>query len=502
MTMNDTVTNRWHHDPAEAWLPWQPTAADPWDLAKVLRLHHRAGFGATWAELQRDLAQGHEAVLERVLAGAPTGSDGRKADAIDAFCQAMFESYRSSAGALDAIRQAWFYRLVFTAWPLRERMILAWHTHYATSEAKVTERQNLAAQHMTQRSLWRVRISQLHLAMLRDEAMLRWLDGTENRRGAPNENLAREFFELFALGIGHYTEQDVREAARALTGWQRVYNLPKDIRFQATLHDPGEKTILGQTGPWGEEDLVRITCAQPAAAERIAWRLWRTFISDVDDPPAELLAPLAAAMRVGGDVDVAHGLDVLVRSRLFHSGAYAGRRVLSPVEWVVTVMRSGETFPPHPDLSEVVSATEPHGPAAVPPAECGRLARRAGVVHRRGIGGAAELRSLAHKRRIERHGRSLAYAWPSETASPAATRKSIFGLRCSGAGWPIPKSGGNCPRNWLRANQHVGAPLVRTLLCAPGRANCIRNLRRENSHANATTNFSRLRDWHVAGAWG
>ncbi len=330
-------------------------------MARVLRLHRRAGFGATWAQAQRDLADGYEPSISRVLNGAPTGPDGRGAQALDAFAEAMFQSYQAVTGGHVPVRTAWLHRAVFTAFPLRERMLLAWHTHYATSEAKLYERMSLIAQHATQRKLWRERISKLHLAMLRDEAMLRWLDGTENLRTAPNENLAREFFELFALGVGNYSERDVRETARALTGWQRVYNLPKDIRYLAALHDPDDKTILGQTGRWNDEDVARIACAQPAAALRIAWRLWRTFVSDVDDPTPDLLEGLAAPMRVDGDVDVARGLEVLLRSRLFHSDAYAFRRVLSPVEWLVTVLRAGETFPPHPDLGEVASAAEAMG---------------------------------------------------------------------------------------------------------------------------------------------
>ena len=273
----------------------------------------------------------------------------------------MFESYRVKLERARCHPPGVVLSNHFFALASQSRMLLAWHTHYATSESKVTEKQSLVAQNVTQRKLWRARVSQLHLTMLRDDAMLAWLDGVENHRSAPNENLAREFFELFALGIGNYSEQDVRESARALTGWQRVYNLAKDIRFQATLHDDAEKTILGQTGGWGEEDLKRITCAQPAAARRIAWRLWRTFISDVDEPTPELLEGLAATMRVDNDVDLARGLETLLRSRLFHSDVYAFRRVLSPVEWTASVLRAGETFPPHPDLVEVVVSCEQMG---------------------------------------------------------------------------------------------------------------------------------------------
>jgi uncharacterized protein (DUF1800 family) len=355
------MRNRWQQDPALAWLPWEPKADDPWDLLKVLRLHRRAGLGATWVEVQRDLAEGYEAALSRVLGGAAVGPDGRKAEVIDRFCDAMLRSYRQNPAALDSVRQAWLYRMVFTAWPLRERMLIAWHTHYATSEAKVIRKESLVAQHMSQRAEWRGPMGKLHLAMLRDEAMLFWLDGVENHRGAPNENLAREFFELFALGTGNYSEEDIRQSARALTGWQRLHNSETDLRYNDNLHDDGEKTILGQTGNWAVEDVVRITLTLPAAAERIAWRLWRTFISDVENPPPELLAGLAAAMRAAADVDVARGLETLLRSRLFHSAAYAGQRVLSPIEWLVGVLRSTESFPPHPDPLEIMVSADRQG---------------------------------------------------------------------------------------------------------------------------------------------
>ena len=167
----------------------------------------------------------------------------------------------------------------------------------------------------------------------------------------------REFFELFALGIGNYTEQDIRETARALTGWQEVIDNENRMVYSAGLHDAGEKTILGQSGPWAEADVVRIACAHPASARRIAWRLWRTFVSDVDEPTPELLEGLAATMRSSGEVDTQRGLETLLRSRLFHSPAYVGRRVLSPIEWTVTVLRVGETFPPRPDLTEIASHT-------------------------------------------------------------------------------------------------------------------------------------------------
>jgi uncharacterized protein (DUF1800 family) len=144
--------------------------------------------------------------------------------------------------------------------------------------------------------------------MLGDEAMLRWLDGTNSTKVQPNENLAREFLELFALGIGNYAERDVREVARAFTSWHEVDRREHRNQFVTSNFDAASKTILGETGPWGRDDVVRIVCRQPAAATHIARRLYRTLIGDTAEPTPELLAPLAGAMRAAGDVDVAKGM--------------------------------------------------------------------------------------------------------------------------------------------------------------------------------------------------
>ena len=116
----------------------------------------------------------------------------------------------------------WLYRLIYTPFPLAEVMTLAWHCHYATSQAKVNSAELMLVQHNAQRALWRAPISQLHRQMLGDGAMRRWLDGLNSTKAQPNENLGREFLELFSLGEGQFTERDVREAARALTGWREV----------------------------------------------------------------------------------------------------------------------------------------------------------------------------------------------------------------------------------------------------------------------------------------
>jgi uncharacterized protein (DUF1800 family) len=334
----------------QAWEPYRPGTDGPWDAARVAHLHRRAGFGATWDQLRRDVADGYEASLRRVLEGESHGPDGRTAREFEELTTLMEEDARNQP-TVERVQLGWLFRLLFTPFPLAEKMTLAWHSHYATSNDKVRDPLRMLEQNATLRRLWRAPASQLHAALLRDPALLKWLDGADNTRERPNENLGREFLELFALGEGHYSEQDVREVARALTGWED--EVRQQPHFNARRHDDGAKTILGATGNWGEADVVRIVCQQPEAARHIARRLFRTFVSDTDEPPAGLLEPLAEAMRRPGDVDLARGIEMVLRSRLFHGPACRGRRVKSPVEFALGALRACEAFAPPPDLADV-----------------------------------------------------------------------------------------------------------------------------------------------------
>ena len=338
-------------DAKTAWEPYQPGMDGPWDVARVAHLHRQAGFGATCAQIRRDVAGGYEASLRRILDGEMHGPDGRPARQFAELAAVMEDDARRRP-TIERVQLWWLFRLLFTPHPLAEKMTLAWHSHYATSNDKVGDPLRMLEQHLTLRQLWRARVSQLHGALLRDPAMLKWLDGSDNTRDRPNENLAREFLELFALGEGHYTEQDVREVARALTGWQED-GTGQEMRFVIRQHDAGPKVILDACGNWGEADVVRIVCRQPAAALHIARRLYRTFISDTDDLPVQLLEPLADAMRTGGDVAIDRGLEGVLHSRLFHSPACWGKRVKSPVEYVIGALRGCEAFAPPPDLADI-----------------------------------------------------------------------------------------------------------------------------------------------------
>src|SRR4051812_23540336 len=221
----------------DSWASYTPGPEAPWNLRRVVHLHRRAGFAATWGEIQRDLKDGPQASLDRVLAGK-TAMEGVPPE-FQKTADLLGESAGPS-GDPGRLKAWWVYRMLFGPDPLTERLTLMWHNHFATSNLKVENLAAMRRQNDLFRRLGRGPFGELLRAVVRDPALLVWLDAPRNRKGHPNENLARELMELFTLGIGPYTEADVKEAARALTGWGI-----KDEAFaeaQAS-HGQGEKTI-------------------------------------------------------------------------------------------------------------------------------------------------------------------------------------------------------------------------------------------------------------------
>src|SRR4051794_4117319 len=191
--------------------------------------------------------------------------------------------------------------------------------------------------------------------MVRDPALLVWLDAPQNRKGHPNENLARELMELFTLGIGHYSEGDVKEAARALTGCTIRQG---EYTFQAAAHDDGEKEILGRAGKLSADDLVNLLLDQPATARRLAWRLTSEFFGEgvVDDAA---MNELADGLRKN-NLDIRWAVETILRSELFFSPANIGMRVCDPVSFLVGPLRALECWRQSPStliLAEWVTRT-------------------------------------------------------------------------------------------------------------------------------------------------
>ena len=315
--------------PALAWEPFFPNRSNRWDRVKVAHLYRRAGYGATWNELEEGTAAGMAALVRRLIDGAP---DAARFEAeVDRLRPGVLDS--RDIGQLQAL---WFHRLLSSPHPLQERMTLFWHDHFATSHAKVQDVLLMNEQHETIRRHALGHFGDLLQAMTRDPAMLVWLDSDSNRKGAPNENYAREVFELFSLGDGNYTEVDIKEAARALTGWS-----VRDGRahFDPARHDDGEKTIFGQTGRWAAGDVVRLALAQPACPRFIVRKLFSELVSDVAQPSDEQLQPLADGFRQR-NFDVAWLVERMLSSWVFYSDAAIRQRVKSPVEFVVEAVRT------------------------------------------------------------------------------------------------------------------------------------------------------------------
>jgi uncharacterized protein (DUF1800 family) len=321
----------------DPWAPFAANMADPWDLGKVAHLHRRAGFGATWAELQRDLKDGPAASIERLLA-PPRPTEDEKG-ALEGLQKGALDS-----DDVERLKAWWLYRMLFGNDPLTEKMTLFWHGHFATSNAKVRHPGLMLRQNELFRKHALGNFGEMLGGVVNDEAMLIWLDGADSQKEKPNENFAREFLELFTLGVGHYTEKDIREAARAFTGWAtpggRLNPFARQgqaPRFDARRHDAGHKTFLKQTGTWKAADIVRITLEQPACATLLCRKLYRYFVSE-SDPPAGVIEPLAQRVRKS-KYSIREVVETILRSRHFYSKEVRRQKVASPAEYSVALVR-------------------------------------------------------------------------------------------------------------------------------------------------------------------
>ncbi len=336
---------------ASPWARYEPGADDPWDLSKVAHLHRRAGFGATRAELVRDVAAGPEASVARLF--QPAALEAEEAEAIDG----LRHTARSSSN-LDLLKVCWLNRILQGPEPLREKLALFWHGHFATSNKKVESVTLMDGQNETLRKHALGGFATMLEAMIADPAMLVWLDGGTSKKDKPNENFAREFLELFTLGAGHYTERDIREAARAFTGWVRQdarsgFQETPELKHDAAQVDEGPKTFLGQNGPWGPSDIVRITLERPEAATFLARKLYRWFISESGTPVPELIEPLAEEVK-RHQFAIGPIVRVILSSKNFYSDAAYRQRIKSPVEYSAGLVRTLEV--PRPALNPLALA--------------------------------------------------------------------------------------------------------------------------------------------------
>jgi uncharacterized protein (DUF1800 family) len=315
-------------DPRWAWQPYKPSANSPWDIRKVGHLYRRAGFGATWGELESGLRAGPEKAIDQLLQGGP----GQ--EKFDRLTEPLAKSAAQSNDDQQA-RAWWLYRMLYTPHPLREKLTLFWHNHFATSNSKVQNVDFMLGQYelMHRHALGSFR--DLLVQMSKDPAMMVWLDTRLSKKGKPNENYAREVMELFSLGIGHYTETDIREAARAFTGWD--IDDGKAV-YDPNQHDDTDKTVLGQKGKWQADDIIRICLEQKSCPSFIVGKLFHFLISESLPASYELLEPLAEQFRKSG-FHFGALVETMLRSNLFFSAAAYRTRIKSPVEFVLGIVR-------------------------------------------------------------------------------------------------------------------------------------------------------------------
>jgi uncharacterized protein (DUF1800 family) len=323
--MPDAVNPRW------AWERYQPSSEAPWDIKKVGHLYRRAGFGATAGELEIALKAGPDKSIDALLKGSPGQEE---------FEQLTLPLAQSIARANNAVQLPawWLYRMLYSPHPLREKLALFWHNHFATSNAKVQNAGSMLGQYelLYRHALGNFR--SLVQEISKDPAMLVWLDTRGSKKGNPNENYARELMELFTLGVGNYTETDIRQAAKAFTGWEIKAG---KAHFNATQHDDGDKTVLGQTGNWQGSDIVRICLEQKSAPAFIVRKLCRFLISESVPATPDLLEPLADQFKKS-DYDFGKLVETVLRSNLFFSASAYRSSVKSPVEFAIGIVRALE----------------------------------------------------------------------------------------------------------------------------------------------------------------
>lgn len=323
------------------------------DLQLMAHLFRRAGFGATREELEAAVARGYEATVETLL--HPEAAPPVEEDVFERYYLEAKESFQ-----LDSAQTGWVYRMINTQRPLEEKMTLFWHGLFATGFNKCDDPRVITKQINMFRRHGLGSFRELLTELSRDPAMIYWLDNNQSRGDAPNENYGRELLELFSMGIGNYSEDDVKAAARAFTGWTLAPTLPRqpygrfdwEFEYRPELHDDSIKTFLGATGPWNGEDIIHLIVQQPAAARFIARHLYNFFVADEPQVPAwpnvpprdpEAIDTLIDAYMTS-QYDMRAVLRTLFLSDFFRSEKAYCAKVKSPTELVIGTVRLTRDF--------------------------------------------------------------------------------------------------------------------------------------------------------------
>ena len=351
-----------------------PLAKSNWNADAARHLLTRAGFGGTPAQIDALTAMGMDRAVDYLLnfdatpAAAINESDFDKdvrkplttearslvqqaRQAGNEAALAQYQALRNEQDGIDRkqmqeIQKWWLRRLIETGRPLEEKMTLFWHGHFATGYRTIEDSYHMFQQNQLFRSHAVGNFADLVLRILRNPAMLKYLDNDESRKGRPNENLARELMELFVLGEGHgYTEDDIKEGARALTGFTFVDD---EFQFAPNNHDGESKTILGQTGNWDGDDFARIILSRRETSEFLCGKLYRFFVNDspgMPDAKCKSFASALAAELRKQQYELKPVLRLVFRSQHFYDAANRGSTIKSPTQLIVQTIRELGTPP-------------------------------------------------------------------------------------------------------------------------------------------------------------
>ena len=326
----DTLT------PARAWARYVPSPRCPWTLSRAAHLWRRAGFGATWTQLQESLKAGPQRTIDRLL--KPKGD-------VAAFNR-TYDGYDQAVTSVAALRAWWLRRMIQTPHPLGEKLTLFWHDFFAVGAAG-QDSTPLAVQHVRLLRAGALgRFDAMLAAIAQDPATLLALGAKTGRKAMPDDSFARQLLGRYTVAEGNYSDKDVREAARAMTG---RFVLRMKLRTIEREHDNGVKTILGKTGKFTAGDVVKIAAAHPATARNVVRRLYRWLVSEAEAPTDALLAPLARAF--ARDFDVGRLVETILRSTLFFASTSLGRRIKRPVEFAIGIIRGLEATVPTAPLA-------------------------------------------------------------------------------------------------------------------------------------------------------
>ncbi len=335
------------------------------EIALMAHLMRRAGFGAGRDELEERVAKGYEATVEELV-----DPDRFNIPKVDRDLLYRHFPALEIAGAPPLGRAQVIYHMLNSKRPLEEKITLFWHHVLATGNNKIDNPNQMVNQIDMFREIGLGNYRDLLLELARDPAMIYWLDNNENHKVAPNENWGRELLELFSMGQGNYTEQDVYECSRAFTGWTISSKIPRfplgrflwGFEYKPEDHDDTEKMFLGHKGNFNGEDIIDIVVRQPATSRFIARHLYNFFVADEAQVPAWQDVPPKdpAAINIIGDAFTNSGYDmrstlrVLFNADFFKSEAVRWAKVKSPAEVVIGVSRLVGDFQfPRPGLQDV-----------------------------------------------------------------------------------------------------------------------------------------------------